>query len=140
MLVNAGGNLYIKSAEPLLIGIQHPRAEHGTVIDEIRVNNMAVATSGDYERYFEQDGKRYHHIIDALTGYPADKCVSVTVICPDATTADALSTAAFVLTPEEAIKLAESIDGAALIIYYYKDKELVRLTSSEAGKYLEEKK
>ncbi|MCF7918451.1 MAG: FAD:protein FMN transferase [Candidatus Cloacimonetes bacterium] len=137
MLINAGGDLYIQSDKPLLIGIQHPRLGLGEVIDELSIKNMAVVTSGDYERYFEVDGRRYHHIIDAINGYPADKCVAVTAICADATTADALSTSAFLLTPEEAVKMADKVAEAALIVYYFKDGELVRMTNDRALKYLE---
>jgi len=139
MLINAGGDLFINSEKPLLIGIQHPRGEHGTVIDEIRVKDMAVVTSGDYERYFELDGERYHHIIDAKTGYPSRECVSVTAICKNAMMADALSTAAFLLKPEEAVKMADKIPDAAIIVYYFKDGELARMSSSRAVKYLEAK-
>ncbi|HHX86802.1 MAG TPA: FAD:protein FMN transferase, partial [Firmicutes bacterium] len=76
----------------------------------------AIVTSGDYERAFEQEGQRYHHILDPHTGYPASRLISVTVIAPSATEADALSTAVFVLGPEQGLKLIESLPGVEAIL------------------------
>lgn len=83
---------------PFTIGIQEPDASRGSVLKTVTVNDACVVTSGDYERYFEQNGARYHHIFDPKTGLPAKSGVrSATVIAKDAATADALSTAFFVL-------------------------------------------
>jgi thiamine biosynthesis lipoprotein len=101
-IINAGGDLRAigqHGDRPWRIGIRHPR--ENTIIASIEVSGDAsVFTSGDYERFFEVDGKRYHHIIDPRTGYPANSTTSVTVIHSDAATADAAATALFVAGPD----------------------------------------
>ncbi|MEZ4475211.1 MAG: FAD:protein FMN transferase [bacterium] len=82
--------------------MRHPRAEG--LLAELPVRDAAIVTSGDYERFFEIGGRRYHHIIDVRTGLPADRSVAVTVIAPDATRADALATAFFVEGPAAAAR------------------------------------
>ncbi len=89
---------YGKRSRPFTIGIQEPDAPRGQSGQPVTVENGCVVTSGDYERYFEENGERYHHIIDPKTGMPAKSGVrSVTVIAKEGTTADALSTAFFVI-------------------------------------------
>jgi thiamine biosynthesis lipoprotein len=105
--VNAGGNIRLigdHDGRPWRIAIQHPRDAAGQLA-LLELADVSVSTSGDYERFFEQDGVRYHHIFDPRTGYPAGRCRSVTVVTPSAALADALSTAAFVLGPEEGLAL-----------------------------------
>ena len=75
-----------------------------------------MVTSGDYERFFVKDGVRYHHILDLKTGRPARRSMAVTVLARDATMADALSTAIFVLGPEKGIALTEKQKGVDAII------------------------
>lgn len=115
--INAGGNLYCWGANaedsPWKIGIKHPRREGFLGILEI--SGVGAATSGDYQRYFEANGIRYHHIIDPQTGFPARGKQSVTVIGPQAMICDALSTALFVSSRPEKI-LARFPDYGAVLV------------------------
>jgi thiamine biosynthesis lipoprotein len=129
--INAGGDLYVlenENGEEWRIGIQHPR-DDSTLWGYITLKNAAVATSGDYEKFFMKDGTRIHHIIDPKTGLPADKAVSVTVIAPDATTADALCTAVFVMGPEKGIQLVNQLDNIEALIIYEQDGKLMQCLS-----------
>lgn len=84
----------------------------GKYIGIVEVSDKAVITSGDYERYFEENGKRYHHIFDPNTGYPANSgLISATIITGLSIEGDALSTAVFVLGLEKGIELVESLEG-----------------------------
>jgi len=109
------------------IGIRDPRVQQGQPIISVPVENLSISTSGSYERYFEQDSVRYHHIIDPATGYPVrSNMIAVSVFADSATDADALSTACFVLGYEKAVKLlAELPDTEALFIF---DDNSVRTT------------
>lgn len=114
-LVNAGGDLYAlgkaSQGEKWQIGIQHPRQE-GKILTIIKVKDEAVATSGDYQRYFMLKGKRFAHIVNPMTGWTVqDVPMSVTIIAPDAASADALATGVFVLGPQEGMKLINSLSG-----------------------------
>ena len=80
------------------------------------VTDEAISTSGDYERYFLKDGVRYHHILDPRTLQPARLCQSVTIIAPDATTADALATGVFVMGPARGMALVERLGLGAVIV------------------------
>lgn len=113
-LVDGGGDLYVAGekapGKPWTVGVQHPRRRDELMV-ALPVRDAAVVTSGDYERFFEIEGRRYHHIIDPRTGFPADRSVAVTVRAADATFADALATALFVMGPEEGVALAETLPG-----------------------------
>ncbi|MFT7486373.1 MAG: thiamine biosynthesis lipoprotein [Candidatus Paceibacteria bacterium] len=110
-IVNAGGDLKAlgtKFGKPWEIAIRHPRQQE-RVLALLPVSNVCVVTSGDYERFFEVDGKRYHHILDPRTGSPSTGCMSATVTAPDAALADALATALCVLSPESGLELVASL-------------------------------
>lgn len=110
-IINAGGDLKVLGKHgnrPWRVGIRSPR--DAGVIATLDVNDgESVFTSGDYERYFEYKGQRFHHILDPRTGYPANKSTSVTVIHPDAATADAAATALFVAGPDEWHSIAKKM-------------------------------
>jgi FAD:protein FMN transferase len=112
-LVNLGGNVGVlglaPGGRPWVIGIRHPRSDK--LISKVSITEGAVATSGDYDRYFEVDGQRYSHLLDPRTGYPVVGLYSLSVVAPNATTADALSTAAFILGPEIGAKLLSDCVG-----------------------------
>lgn len=111
--VNAGGDIRLlgdKNGQPWRIGIQHPRQQDALLLT-LKVKDQAVVSSGDYERFFEFNGVRYHHIFDPASGRPARQCQSVTVVADDAASADALATAAFVLGPVDGLKLLEDLPG-----------------------------
>jgi thiamine biosynthesis lipoprotein len=98
------------------VGIRHPRQE-GALIATVDLKNEAISTAGDYERYFEREGVRYHHILDPKSLQPARQCQSVTVIAAEGTVADGLDTGIFVLGPEKGMALVEQLpDGEAIII------------------------
>jgi thiamine biosynthesis lipoprotein len=102
-IVNAGGDLRAIGTHgdrPWRIGIRHPRAD-GVIASVELGRDESVFTSGDYERYFLFRGKRYHHILDPRTGYPARGTASVTVISRDPGAADAAATALVVAGPDE---------------------------------------
>ena len=116
--VNAGGDISLlgdRLGRPWRIGIRHPRDPAGLLVT-LELQDEAVVTSGDYERFFEKGGERFHHLFDPRTGYPARGSQSATVVAGDALLADALSTAVFVLGPREGIALLERTPEAEGII------------------------
>jgi thiamine biosynthesis lipoprotein len=146
-MVEAGGDLRAnaspRTAGRRYIWIRHPRAANAadtrvdgqdqTYFARFRLDNGAVATSGDYERFFEHNGKRYHHLLDPHTGYPASQAVSATVIANNAMLADALATALFVLGPDRAIALAEALPDVEAVIIYG-DTEKLKWTATKSLK------
>jgi thiamine biosynthesis lipoprotein len=114
-LVNAGGEIR-STGGAWQVGIQHPRSP-SELLAVIDPRGRAVATSGDYEQFFEHAGIRYHHIFDPASGKPARGCQSVSIIADDDMTADALATAVFVLGPKSGLEfLRQYHDIEALII------------------------
>ncbi len=117
--VGAGGDSRIigdRFGKPWVVGIRDPRKGEGNVIARIPLVDAAISTSGDYERFFEEKGVRYHHIIDPHTGHSASKVRSATVIGPYATRTDGLSKTAFVLGPEKAMEIYNRLDDIDAII------------------------
>jgi thiamine biosynthesis lipoprotein len=130
--VNAGGDIrfYSEKNRKWTIGIKHPRIDDVT-IGTIRISNMAVATSGDYERFFISEGRRYHHLLDPFTGYPSEQTISVTVLAPTAIMADAISTAAAVMNPADAINMIKSFENVEAIIYFKDEYEDIKSVRTE---------
>jgi thiamine biosynthesis lipoprotein len=116
--IDAGGDLYLggcnADGKPWSVGIRHPRDEH-ELIETLRVSDVAVCTSGDYERR-SPSGHAGHHILDPRTGASATAAASVTVLASSAMVADALATAAFVLGPAEGLQLLERHGADGLIV------------------------
>jgi thiamine biosynthesis lipoprotein len=103
---------------PWTIGIKNPRqtSNGDEIIAKVSLTEKAISTSGDYERYFIAEEKRYHHLLDPKTGFPAVTCRSVSIVTDKAVYTDAFSTAIFVLGPEKGMKLAKDLGMDALII------------------------
>ena len=116
--VSAGGDSRIlgdRRGQPWTVGIRDPRHE-GAMAAILPLTDTAVSTSGDYERFFERDGVRYHHILDPTTGDSARESWSVTILGPEATFTDALSTSVFVLGPEKGLELVNRLPEIDAII------------------------
>jgi len=116
----AGGDLLTRGQKPdgssWRAGIRDPRGPEGDYFAMMPVSNHAFSTAGDYERTYVVGGKRYHHIIDPRTGYPATASRSVTIWAPTALLADELDDAVFILGPQKGLALIESIDGVGAVI------------------------
>jgi thiamine biosynthesis lipoprotein len=128
-MVNAGGDTRLlgdRRGKPWVVGIRDPRNE-GRVVTRLPLQDEAISTSGDYERYFEEDGVRYHHILVPGTGQSARGVRSATVIGADATLTDALSTTVFVLGVERGMRLIAGLQGVEAVVVddqgriYYSD-------------------
>jgi thiamine biosynthesis lipoprotein len=117
-MINAGGQVYClghKSGKPWKIAVQDPRAM--TTKGTLELVDAGVSTSGDYEQFFTRGNRSFSHIMNPKTGYPADSgIISVSVVSPSATTADALSTAIFVLGEEKGRLLAAKFPGTVVTI------------------------
>ncbi len=117
-IVSAGGDSRVigdRRGRPWSVAIRHPRSP-GEVVAVLPLEDTAISTSGDYERYFEEDGVRWHHLIDPRTGRSPDAVHSVTVLAADGLTSEALSKSVFVLGVERGLKLAESMPGVDVVI------------------------
>lgn len=130
--------IFGQDKEPFIVGIQHPR-KMDEVIGELELHDQSIGTSGDYQQFFELNGKRYHHILNPHTGYPYENTISVTVIAPNAMLADGLSTALFVMPPAEAINYAKDLPNTEAVIYYLSKDGIVSLKTSGMKDILKEK-
>ncbi|NOR44353.1 MAG: hypothetical protein GQ534_02115 [Candidatus Delongbacteria bacterium] len=135
-IVEAGGDLLVRAETAKSIGIRHPR-EHGALIDTLYVANGAIATSGDYEKFFIQDSTRYCHIIDPATGYGTSDLVSVTVITDKAYLSDAFATAVFVMGREEGKYFLIENDLSGLLIYE-DDNGTLKKIGINLGRYIKQ--
>jgi len=124
-LVDAGGDIRVFGDRRWRIGLQSPRG--AGILRVLELRDAAVSTSGDYQKCFEVGGRRYHHILDPVTGYPAEGCASVTVTAPTALAADALSTALFVLGPDRGRALIARVGGAGAVFVVDAGGSLVEL-------------
>jgi len=128
-IVTAGGDSRLlgdRRGQPWMVGIRDPRKD-GQVAISVPLEDEAISTSGDYERYFEEDGVRYHHILQPSTGAPASGVHSATVFGPDAVFTDALSTSVFVMGVDKGLSLIATLpDYESIVIdadgrIYYSD-------------------
>lgn len=120
-IINLGGNVFVMGTKPdgteWNIGLQDPFMERGEYFMTVRASDETVVISGPYERYFEQDGVIYHHLMDKRTGYPAATHITTAaVIGTSSAAADSLSTAVFVLGAEEGMELINSLEGVDAVL------------------------
>ena len=118
-VLSAGGNVEAAGTPPdrptWSVGIEDPR-QTGALAATVEVTDEAVVTSGGYQRFYTVDGRQYHHIVDPDTLYPAEKMLSATVIYPDSGLADCMSTALFLMEPEQALAFAGQWEGMRVIL------------------------
>jgi thiamine biosynthesis lipoprotein len=127
-MIQFGGDLYVagtRGGRPWRLGIRDPRGPADRTFAAIDLTDSAFSTSGDYERYFERNGRRYHHILDPRTGEPARGTRSVTIVAPTAAEADALSTGVFVLGPARGMSLVERLPAVEAVIVSENNQVLV---------------
>ena len=126
-MVSLGGNVQVlgikTDGSKWRVAVQNPE-DTENYLGVLETQDRAVITSGGYERYFEQDGKTYQHILDPKTGYPAESgLISVTIVCDDGWLSDGLSTACFVLGYEDSLPLLETYQAEA--VFVTEDKEVI---------------
>lgn len=130
--IDLGGNIIMlgerEDRNPWRVGIQNPGKDRGSIVGVLQITEQTIVTSGIYERFFEENGIRYHHLFDPATGYPAENgLLSVTVITDISMDADALSTAIFVLGFKQGMALLEFFPGTEAV-FIFEDKS-IRMTS-----------
>jgi len=127
-MIQSGGDLYVAGSRgdrPWRLGIRDPRGAAESSFAALDLNDGAMSTSGDYERFFMKDGKRYHHIIDPDLGEPAKGSRSVTIVATRSVLADGLSTGVFLIGPDKGMALIERLPGVEGVIVTEKNNVLV---------------
>lgn len=136
-ILNLGGNIYAVGSKtkdtPWNVGIQNPFEPNGDVLATLKVVDKSIVTSGSYERFFEKDGVKYHHILSPFDGYPINSgLISVSIISEESVIGDILSTSTFSLGLDEGRKLIDDLDGIAAVfvtdtkdVYFAGDKSLL---------------
>jgi thiamine biosynthesis lipoprotein len=127
-MIQSGGDIYVggmKDGRPWRLGIQDPRAPANHIFAELDLSDGTFSTSGDYERSFVKDGRRYHHILDPDTGQPSRGTRSVTIVANRAVIADGLSTGAFILGPDAGMRLVEKLPDVEAVIVSDRNEVLV---------------
>ncbi|WP_077857704.1 FAD:protein FMN transferase [Clostridium sp. BL-8] len=120
-LIDLGGNIFAlgnkQDNTSWKVGIQNPFKPRGEFIGILSVKDKSIVTSGNYERYFIEDGRRFHHIIDPKTGYPSEsEIISATIISDNSIDGDGLSTGIYILGVEKSLRIIESIEGVEAIL------------------------
>lgn len=115
MLMSVGGNIRAigvkEGGDRWKVGVQNPFDVNGDFVKKVYVEDISLVTSGDYQRYYEVDGKKYHHIIDPDTLFPADHFTAVSILCEDSGKADALSTSVYNMSYEEGLSFIEGLEN-----------------------------
>ena len=127
-MIQAGGDLYVggmKDGRPWRLGIRDPRGPADRLFASLDLSDATFSTSGDYERFFVKDGRRYHHILDPGLGEPARGCRSVSIVTDRAVIADGLSTGVFILGPDAGMALIERLPHVEGVIVSEKNEVLV---------------
>ena len=135
-MIQFGGDLYAagrRGDRPWRVGLQDPRGAADQSFATIDLRDETFSTSGDYERFFMRDGRRYHHIIDPHTGEPARAARSVTIVARRAVLADAIAKAVFVAGPEAGMKLIEDLPDVEGVMVTARNE--VRVSSGLAGRF-----
>jgi thiamine biosynthesis lipoprotein len=127
-MVQSGGDMYVaghKGNLPWRLGIRDPRGPADRVFATLELSDATFSTSGDYERFFLEDGVRYHHLLDPDIGQPARGARSVTIVAASATVADVLSTGVFISGPDAGMALIERLPGVEGVIVTAKNEVLI---------------
>jgi len=136
-MIQAGGDMYVsgkRGDRPWRLGIRDPRGPADRIFAALDLTDGTFSTSGDYERFFMKDGRRYHHILDLRVGEPATKCRSVTLVTGRAVVADALAKGVFILGPDEGMALIERTPGVQGVIVSAKNE--VSISSGLRGRLI----
>lgn len=139
-IINLGGNVLLIGGKPdgsdFRIGVQDPDSLRGEYLGVVSLQDESIVTSGDYERYFEVDGKRYHHILDPFTGFPAENELrSVSIISPKSSDGDALSTTCFLMGLDEGIRLIRALPEINAI-FVTKDDRMIFSSQELLDRYV----